>query len=70
LALPDFSLGVFWASVAVNAVTRVGIAGANAARKKVITRLIFRVRISSSLFAPVWANGSVLEAVTAALIAS
>jgi hypothetical protein len=40
---------LLWASVAVNAVTRVEIAGVSAARQKVITRHIFRVRISCSL---------------------
>jgi hypothetical protein len=71
LFLSDFSLDdLLWASVEVNAATRVVIAGVSAARKKVITRLIFKVRISCSLSASVQANGSALEVVATALIES
>jgi ABC-type transport system involved in Fe-S cluster assembly fused permease/ATPase subunit len=61
---------LLWASVAVNAATRIEIVGVSAARKKVITRLIFRVRISCSFSASVRVNSSLLEAVATALIES
>src|SRR5262249_49885926 len=61
---------LLWATVAVNAATRVEIAGVSAAKKNVITRPTFRVRISCSFSASVRVNGSVLEAVATALIES
>jgi hypothetical protein len=50
---------LFWASEAVNAATRVEIAGVSAARKKVMTKHIFRVRISCSLLKE-WSEGSLI----------
>jgi hypothetical protein len=58
-SLPDFSFGALpWASVEVNAATRVDIVGVSDARQKTVTSTIFRVRMSCSLSTSVMANSS------------